>query len=86
MGPFETVDLNTRGGIAAHAERMGPSYQRMEHDIGDRTPWTEDLVAEVVRQRGELLSPGDWEQRVLWRDEQLLKQKSLKSLNKPLGE
>ncbi len=23
VGPFETVDLNTRGGIAAHAERMG---------------------------------------------------------------
>lgn len=83
MGPFETVDLNTRGGIEAHAERMGPSYQRMEHDIGDRTPWTEDLVAEVVRQRSDLLAPSDWEQRVLWRDEQLLKQKSL---NKPLGE
>jgi 3-hydroxyacyl-CoA dehydrogenase len=26
IGPFETADLNTHRGIAAHAERMGPSY------------------------------------------------------------
>lgn len=25
IGPFETVDLNTRGGIASHAQKMGPS-------------------------------------------------------------
>ena len=25
IGPFETADLNTRGGIAAHAARMGPA-------------------------------------------------------------
>ena len=24
IGPFETVDLNTRGGIASHARKMGP--------------------------------------------------------------
>ena len=34
VGPFETVDLNTRGGIAAHAERMGPAYARMGAERG----------------------------------------------------
>src|SRR5699024_7718582 len=29
VGPFATSDLNVRGGIPAHAERMGPAYLRM---------------------------------------------------------
>jgi len=29
IGPFETIDLNTRGGIASHAQKMGPAYDRM---------------------------------------------------------
>ncbi len=40
IGPFETADLNTRGGIAAHAERMGPSYARMCAESGQNDPWT----------------------------------------------
>ena len=27
MGPFETVDLNTNGGIETHAARLGPAYR-----------------------------------------------------------
>lgn len=73
MGPFETVDLNTRGGIAAHAEKMGPSYQRMGLERGDESEWTEHLVAEVEAQRRDILPLQDWESRVAWRDDQLLK-------------
>ncbi len=73
MGPFETVDLNTRGGIAAHAEKMGPAYSRMGRERGQDDPWTEDLVATVTAQRRELLPLEDWEARVLWRDEQLMR-------------
>ena len=51
IGPFETVDLNTRGGIAAHAERMGPAYARMGAERGQDDPWTPELVAEVAEQR-----------------------------------
>ena len=29
IGPFETVDLNIRGGIAQHALKMGPAYARI---------------------------------------------------------
>lgn len=72
MGPFETVDLNTRGGIAAHAEKMGPSYHRMGLERGDSSEWTESLIAEVESQRRIQLPLSDWENRVAWRDEQLL--------------
>jgi 3-hydroxyacyl-CoA dehydrogenase len=73
IGPFETVDLNTRGGIESHASKMGPAYARMGAERGQSDPWTADLVAEVARQRRALLPLHDWEQRVQWRDEQLMR-------------
>ena len=72
MGPFETADLNTRGGIAAHAKNMGPSYHRMGLTRGDTSEWTPELIADVVAQRRQRLNLEDWEQRVAWRDDQLL--------------
>lgn len=72
MGPFETADLNTRGGIASHAAKMGPAYERMGAERGQHDPWTEDLVAEVTRQRRAVLPLANWEGRVAWRDAQLV--------------
>ena len=68
IGPFETVDLNTRGGIAAHAERMGPAYARMGAERGQDDPWTPELVAEVEAQRRAVLPLDQWAERVGWRD------------------
>lgn len=72
MGPFETVDLNTRGGLAAHAERMGPSYARMGRERGQDDPWTPDLVARATRQRRALLPLEEWQARTEWRDRRLM--------------
>lgn len=72
IGPFETADLNTRGGIAAHAERMGPSYARMGAERGMNDPWGPDLVAQVEQERRAILPAGDWEARVAWRDRALM--------------
>ena len=71
LGPFETVDLNTRGGIASHAQKMGPAYERMGAERGQHDPWTPELVAEVTRQRRALLPLEQWEARVAWRDRML---------------
>lgn len=82
VGPFETVDLNTRGGIASHAEKMGPAYARMGAERGQNDPWTKELVASVTRQRRRLLPLDLWDERVRWRDEsimELLKNQKLKS-------
>lgn len=71
IGPFETVDLNTRGGVAAHAERLGPAYARMGAERGQHDPWTPELVAKVTAQRRALLPLDDWEERTMWRDRRL---------------
>jgi len=72
IGPFETADLNTRGGIASHAEKMGPAYARMGAERGQHDPWTPDLVAKVAAQRRALLPLEQWEERVAWRDRRLM--------------
>lgn len=72
VGPFETVDLNTRGGIAAHAEKMGPAYERMGRERGQHDPWTPDLVAAVTAQRRAILPLDEWDRRVAWRDVRLM--------------
>jgi 3-hydroxyacyl-CoA dehydrogenase len=74
IGPFETSDLNTRGGIVEHAKRMGPAYARMGAERGQDDPWTEELVAEVAAQRRAQLPLDQWEQRVAWRDRALIAQ------------
>lgn len=71
IGPFESVDLNTRGGIGSHAEKMGPAYERMGAERGQYDPWTPELVADVEAQRRALLPLEEWSDRVAWRDEQL---------------
>lgn len=73
MGPFETVDLNTRGGIASHAQKMGPAYENMGAERGQHDPWTPELVAIVTQQRRTVLPLDHWEDRVRWRDEQLMR-------------
>jgi 3-hydroxyacyl-CoA dehydrogenase len=73
IGPFETADLNTRGGIEAHAGRLGPAYERMGAERGQHDPWTEDLVRRVTAERRRLLPIERWEERVTWRDRMLMK-------------
>ena len=72
IGPFETADLNTQGGIAAHAEKMGPSYARMGAERGQHDPWTPELVAKVTAERRALLPLDRWGERVAWRDRRLM--------------
>ena len=72
VGPFETADLNTRGGIAVHAERLGPAYARMGAERGQDDPWTAELVARVSAARRERLPLEEWDARVAWRDRALM--------------
>lgn len=77
IGPFETSDLNTRGGIESHAQKMGPSYERQGAERGQSDPWTPDLVEKVTGQRRGILPLDEWDARVQWRDAQLMKLKKL---------
>lgn len=73
MGPFETVDLNTRGGIASHAVKMGPAYARMGAERGQSEPWLPELVERVDSQRRALVPLDQWSDRVRWRDQMLMR-------------
>ncbi|HKU17250.1 MAG TPA: 3-hydroxyacyl-CoA dehydrogenase family protein, partial [Steroidobacteraceae bacterium] len=72
VGPFETVDLNTRGGIASHAAKLGPAYAAMGAERGQHEPWTAELVKTVEEQRRALLPLEQWHERVRWRDRALM--------------
>jgi L-gulonate 3-dehydrogenase len=86
VGPFETVDLNTRGGIAEHARRMGPAYARMGAERGQHDPWTAELVESVTAQRRSLMALEDWERRVAWRDRALIAQEQARRSWEARGE
>jgi len=77
IGPFETADLNTRGGIESHAAKMGPAYERMGAERGQHDPWTPELVADVTAQRRAVLDLDDWDERVRWRDRQLIRLRNM---------
>ena len=67
-GPFETADLNTPGGIEAHARRLGPAYARIGLENGERgVPWSEALVGTVARQRRTAVPDSILPARVKWR-------------------
>ena len=66
-GPFETAELNTVGGIEAHAARMGPAYKRIGEDRGETVDWHPDLINRVARERDALRGNTSVEQRRIWR-------------------
>lgn len=72
VGPFEAVDLNTRGGIGRHAKLLGPAYAAMGAERGQDDPWTEALVHEVESQRRSVLPLDAWEERVAWRNRRIM--------------
>lgn len=73
IGPFETADLNRHGGIQAHAKIMGAAYEAMGAERGQHDPWTPDLVAKVDAERRDRLPLDQWEDRVRWRDREIMK-------------
>ena len=72
LGPFETVDLNTRGGIKQHAARMGPTYEKIGAERGTDTSWGVELVGKVETERRAKLPLEKWEERVRWRDRAMM--------------
>jgi 3-hydroxyacyl-CoA dehydrogenase len=66
-GPFETAELNTEGGIRAHADRMGPAYKRMGESRGETVNWSDDLVACVAASREAARGGISVEDRNRWR-------------------
>lgn len=66
-GPFETAELNTPGGIRAHAARMGPAYARMGAERGETVDWNNDLVTRVETERRAEVAADRLADRAEWR-------------------
>ncbi len=72
MGPFETIDLNAPGGVADYARRLGPLYERIATSDAPPRGWSDELIAEVERQRRALLPRRRLTERTQWRDRRLM--------------
>ncbi len=72
VGPFATAHLNTEGGVAAHAGRLGEAYARMGTDRGQSDPWTPELVAKVAEDLDMRLPQAERDQHIWERDRALL--------------
>ncbi len=67
-GPFETAELNTPGGIRAHAARMGPAYRAMGEGRGETgCDWSAALVSRVESERRAVVSEQALPKRAEWR-------------------
>jgi len=73
LGPFETAELNTRGGIEAHAAKLGPAYARMGSERGQDDPWTSELVGRVADSVHRRFPPERWAEAVEWRDRAMMR-------------
>lgn len=73
IGAFGTSALNVKGGIRAHAARMGESYHRMGLERGQDDPWDDSLVEKVASDISKKFDPDNWEDDVLKRDLALMR-------------
>ena len=72
MGPFETIDLNAPDGLADYAHRFGAMYQSIAKGQTSTEPWSEDVIAELERERRKVLPKDQLLARRLWRDRRLM--------------
>ena len=76
IGPLTTAELNTRGGIRAHARTVGAAYARMAVARGSDNPWTEEVIEQVAENLEARFPPARREDHLQWRDRELMKLES----------
>lgn len=76
IGPLTTAELNTRGGIRAHARTVGAAYSRMAVARGSDNPWTEEVIERVAEDLETRFPSAQREDHLRWRDRELMKLES----------
>ena len=76
IGPLTTAELNTRGGIRAHARTVGAAYARMAVARGSDNPWTEEVIEQVAEDLEVRFPSSGREDHLQWRDRELMKLES----------
>ena len=68
MGPFETIDLNAKAGVAEYCRNLGPMYQGLAAEQAAVRTWTPELVATIERERRAAVPGEELTGRRQWRD------------------
>ncbi len=76
IGPLAVAELNTRGGIVAHARFMGLAYGRIGLERGQEDPWASDVVQRVAEDLESRFPASRRDDQVLWRDRELMRLES----------
>ncbi len=73
MGPFQTIDLNAKTGVAEYCRNLGPMYHGLAKEQADPRPWTTALVETVERQLRRQTPAHAIASKQRWRDGYLAK-------------
>ncbi|MBR0893951.1 3-hydroxyacyl-CoA dehydrogenase [Bradyrhizobium tropiciagri] len=73
MGPFQTIDLNAKTGIAEYCRNLGPMYHALAKEQADPRPWSDELVATIEDTLRKRTSAADIPAKQRWRDDFLAK-------------
>ena len=71
LGPFETIDLNTKGGIENHSQKMVPFYKKMFEK--STSNFEQASIQKVISERRKLLPLEKIDAKISWRDKKLFK-------------
>ena len=80
MGPFQTIDLNAKTGVAEYCRNLGPMYHGLAQEQADPRPWTPALVETVERDLRKATPADAIQTRQRWRDSFLAKLSHFKNL------
>ena len=72
LGPFETIDLNTKGGIENHSKIMIPFYKSMFSE-NKKSNFETKGIKKVILERRKILPLENLSKRISWRDKTIFK-------------
>ncbi len=82
MGPFETIDLNAPGGIRDFLERFESMYL-LAREFHAMAPFSSELLTQLETARRNALPLSQLEDRMEWRDRELMRVTKLFLENSP---
>ncbi len=68
MGPFQTIDLNAKSGVAEYCRNLGPMYYGLAQEQADPRQWPSALVDTVERDLRRTTPSNAIAARQRWRD------------------
>jgi L-gulonate 3-dehydrogenase len=81
MGPFETIDLNAKNGIAEYCRNLGPMYFDLAKEQADPRPWSTELVGLIERTLRQKVPERELANRKSWRDSYIARLRSMRLTN-----